>query len=69
MSVVTFWNNKKEQTGKTLDIVAIATHMAIEHNSRILVISTGHKDTTLDRCFWEERKQKKKKTDILVALF
>ncbi len=59
MSVVTFWNNKKEQTGKTLDIVAIATHMAIEHNSRILVISTGHKDTTLDRCFWEERKQKK----------
>ncbi len=59
MSVVTFWNNKREETGKTLAIVAIATHMAIEHNSRILVISTGHKDTTLDRCFWEEKKKRK----------
>ena len=59
MSVVTFWNNEKEQTGKTLSIVAIATHMAIEHNYKILVISTGHKDRTLDRCFWEEKKIKK----------
>ena len=59
MSIVTFWNNKKEQTGKTLAIVAIATHMAIEHNNKILVVSTGHKDATLDRCFWEERKLKK----------
>lgn len=59
MSVVTFWNNGKEQTGKTLAIAAITTHMAIEHNYKILVISTGHKDTTLDRCFWEERKPKK----------
>ena len=59
MSVVTFWNNGKEQTGKTLNITAIVTHMAIEHNYKILVISTGHKDTTLDRCFWEERKLKK----------
>ena len=59
MSVVTFWNNKKEQTGKTLAIAAIATYMAIEHNNRILVVSTGHKDATLDRCFWEERKLKK----------
>lgn len=59
MSVVTFWNNKKEQTGKTLAIAAIATYMAIEHNNKILVVSTGHKDATLDRCFWEERKLKK----------
>ena len=59
MSIVTFWNNKKEQTGKTLSIAAISTHMAIEHNSKILVISTGHRDSTLDRCFWEERKLKK----------
>lgn len=59
MSVVTFWNDEKEQTGKTLNITAIVTHMAIEHNYKILVISTGHKDTTLDRCFWEERKAKK----------
>lgn len=59
MSVVTFWNSGKEQTGKTLAIAAIATHMAIEHNNKILIISTGHKDATLDRCFWQEKKQKK----------
>ncbi len=59
MSVVTFWNNGKEETGKTLAIAAIVTHMAIEHNYKILVISTGHKDAILDRCFWEEKKPKK----------
>ena len=59
MSVITFWNNGKEQTGKTLSIAAITTQMSIEHNYKILVISTGHKDTTLDRCFWEEKRKKK----------
>ena len=59
MSIVTFWSDGKEQTGKTLSIAAIATHMAIEHNYRILVISTGYKDDTLNRCFWEEKKVKR----------
>ena len=59
MSVVTFWNNGSEQTGKTLAIAAITTYMAIEHNYKILVISTGHKDSTIDRCFWEEKKLKR----------
>ena len=44
MSIVTFWSNGKEETGKTLAIAAIATYMAIEHNYKILVISTGYKD-------------------------
>ena len=59
MSVVTFWNNGKEQTGKSSAIAAITTYMAIEHNYKILVISTGHKDSTIDRCFWEEKKLKR----------
>ena len=59
MSIVTFWNNKKEQTGNTLAIAAISTYMAIEHNKRILIVSTGKGDKTLDNCFWEERKVKK----------
>ena len=59
MSVITFWNDGKEQTGKTLAIAAITTHMSREHNYKILVVSTGHKDTTLDRCFWEEKKKKR----------
>jgi len=59
MSVVTFWSNGREQTGKTLSIVAIATHMAIEHNYRILIMSTGLNDDTLDNCFWQPKKVKK----------
>ena len=46
MSIVTFWSNGKEETGKTLAIAAIATYMAIEHNYKILVypqdIKTKH---------------------------
>lgn len=59
MSIVTFWSNGKEETGKTLSIAAIATYMAIEHNYKILVLSTGYKDKTLKNCFWEEKKIRK----------
>lgn len=59
MSVVTFWNDGKEQTGKTLSIAAISTYMAIEHNYRILIISTGYRDDTLNQCFWKEKKVKR----------
>ena len=59
MSIVTFWSNGREETGKTISIAAIATYMAIEHNYRILVISTSHKDETLDNCFWEKKKEKR----------
>lgn len=59
MSIVTFWNNGKEQTGKTISMVAVATYMAIEHNYKILIISTGHKDEVLANCFWKAKKEKK----------
>ena len=56
MSVVTFWSDGREQTGKTLSIAAISTYMAVEHNYRILIISTGYRDDTLNQCFWKEKK-------------
>ena len=59
MSIVTFCNSSPEQTGKTMSIAAIATYMAIEHNYRILVISTTNRDDPLKECFWKERKKKK----------
>ena len=59
MSIVTFWNNGREQTGKTLSIAAISTYMAIQHNYRILVIATGYKDETIKNCFWQEKKVKR----------
>lgn len=59
MSVVTFWSDGREQTGKTLSIAAISTYMAVEHNYRILIISTGYRDDTLNQCFWKEKKVKR----------
>ena len=59
MSIVTFYNSSTEQTGKTMSIAAIATHMAIEHNYRILVVSTTNKGDSLKRCFWEEKKKRR----------
>lgn len=59
MSIVTFWSSGKEQTGKTLALAAICTHLAIEHNYRILLISTGYQDNNLDNCFWQPKKAKK----------
>lgn len=59
MAVVTFWSNGKEETAKTLSVVAIATNMAIEHNYKILLLSTNYNDDTLENCFWEKQKPKK----------
>lgn len=54
MSIVTFWNDDKEQSGKTLTSVAVATKMAIEHNLKILLISTSYKDSIMKNCFWSD---------------
>lgn len=59
MSIVTFWSNGKEETGKTLSLAAITTYLAVEHNYKILIIATGHKDEILNRCFWKEKKEKR----------
>jgi len=59
MSIVTFYNNNIEQTGKTMSIAAIATFMSIEHNYRILIISTTNKEDNLKNCLWEEKKKRR----------
>lgn len=59
MSVVSFWSQDKKETGQTASIVALATYMAIEHNYRILIVSTSYNDDTLHNCFWGEEKVKR----------
>lgn len=56
MAVVSFWGNSRKETGQTLSVVAIGTAMAIEHNYKILIISTGFRDDTMQDCFWEKNK-------------
>lgn len=64
MAIITFWSNGKEETAKTLSISAIATYLAIEHNFRILELSTNYNDTTMETCYWPEPKQKQKQFNL-----
>lgn len=52
MAIIGFWSGSRKETGQTVSIAAIATHMAVEHNYRILLIDATFNDDTLERCFW-----------------
>lgn len=58
MSVITFWNYKKQETGKTMSLTAIATYMATEYNVKTLIISTTNKKDKIKNCYWKEEKKK-----------
>lgn len=60
MSIVTFWGSGREQVGKTLSLVAIATNMAIEHNKKILIVSASYNNDALKKCYWSEKTNKNK---------
>ena len=64
MSVITFVNNRREETGKTLSLVASATNMAIENNEKILIISTTDRESKLKSCFFEDTETKKNRFGI-----
>lgn len=53
MAIITFCSNETKETGQSLSVAAIATYMAIEHNYKILIISTEYNDLSLENCFWE----------------
>ncbi len=52
MSIITFWNDTREQVGQTYTTVAVATKMAIERNYKVLLISTSINDSTIRKSFW-----------------
>jgi len=58
MSIITFWNDSREQSGRTMTAVAVATRLSIERNSKILLISTSFGDNTIKNCFWGETTNK-----------
>lgn len=53
MAIISFWSGEERESAQTLSMVAVATHMAIEHNARILVIDARFQDDTLERCYWK----------------
>lgn len=53
MAIITFCSNEIKETGQTLSLAAIASYMSIEHNYKILIVSTNFNDLSLENCFWE----------------
>ena len=56
MAVVTFYSHDSKETGQSLSVAAIATHIAIAHNYKVLIVSTSFNELTLENCFWEYSK-------------
>lgn len=51
MTIVTFWNDNTGKIGQTHSALAVATNMAIEHNYKILLISTRYNDEVTMQAF------------------
>lgn len=58
MAIVTFWSECKKEIGQTSTAIAVATQMAIEHNYKILLLST-YDTNDMDRAYWNEEKLNK----------
>lgn len=58
MPIITFKSNSTRETGNTSAAIAIATCMSIEHNMKILLISTSLNDDTIKESFWTESAKK-----------
>lgn len=57
MAIVTFWNGTNEQCGTTSSAIALATQVAIEHNIKVLLISTSFNEKIIKDSFWKEKKK------------
>lgn len=57
MAIITLWNGTEEQCGTTSSSIALATQIAIDHNVRVLLISTSFNDSLIKDSFWVEKKK------------
>lgn len=57
MAIIVFNSNEKKETGQTLTTAALATYMSIEHNQKMLIVSTDFNDGTLEDCFWPQKRR------------
>ena len=58
MPVITFWSELKKETGQTTTAIALAIQMAIQHNQKILLLTTQN-NNEIESAFWDNAKSKK----------
>lgn len=61
MPIVSFWSNTKRETAQTLSMLAIASYMSVENNSRILMVDTNINDRTIQNAYFQEKDNATKK--------
>lgn len=61
MSIVAFWSDTKKETAQTLSMLAIASHMSIENNCRVLIVDLNINDPTIKNAFFQEKDNATKK--------
>lgn len=57
MAIVTFWSDSRKDTAQTSTALAIATHMAMEKNMRILLVDANFCDESITRAYWRKQKE------------
>ena len=44
--------------GTTSSCIAFATEIAIQHNMKVLLVSTAFNDSLINESFWQDKKKK-----------
>lgn len=56
MAIIAFWSKSSKPTGQTMAAVAMSTFMGIEHNYKVLLLTTVKNDNSLELCFGQQNK-------------
>lgn len=57
MAIVTFWSDSPKDTAQSTSALAVATHLAMERNMKILLIDANFSDETFVRAYWKPQKE------------
>lgn len=55
MAIISFWSDTKKETAQTLSMLALASYLAVENNSKILIIDTNINDKTISDAYWPQQ--------------
>ena len=61
MPIIAFWSDKKKETAQTLSMIAIASYMAVENNSKILMVDTNLNDKTIQNAYFGQQENATRK--------
>ena len=61
MAIISFWSDTRKETAQTLSMIALASYLAVENNSKILIVDTNVNDKTITDAFWPQQESSTRK--------